>query len=101
LPQASPEATPGVSPSHGDGKGQFSQVVFLYGKEPNTVTFSTEYAGIGNNDNDDNEDADNNEDDNDGEGNDDGKGNEDNEDGRDNEDNEDGAGFSTSQDARL
>jgi hypothetical protein len=62
----------------GDWKGQLSQVVFLYGEKPNTVTFSTEYAGIGNNDNDDNED------DNDGEG------NEDNEDGRDNGDNEDG-----------
>jgi hypothetical protein len=41
---------------------QLSQVVFLYGEEPNTATFGTEYASTSNNYNDDNEDDEDGED---------------------------------------
>jgi hypothetical protein len=76
-------------------KRQLSQVVFLYGKEPNTATFNTEYASTSNNYNDGNKDGgdgdddEDNEDGKDNEGGENGEDNEDNEDGKDNEDNED------------
>jgi len=68
---------------------QLSQVVFLYGKQPNTATFTTKYTDTGNKDND--EDGEDGEDNRGGEDNEGDEGDEDNRGGEDNEDNEDGA----------